>query len=126
MQGTAKALGHGNPGILSCEVWPTYVGLCVESAPPIRGQWFLKEPMRHIDYRRGQIFWETNKVTLEITGHARVFVPKGIYTHLLFATAAQGHIVDCKQREHPIDMPTAGWVDVDPIRKSTVLPRGTT
>jgi hypothetical protein len=113
-----------NPGILSCEVWPTYVGLCETNAPPSQGNWYLREPARHIDYKRGQIRWDTDKVSGEITGHARVYVPKGVYTHIVFAMAEEGHIMDVKQREHPIDMPSAGWVDVTPIRKSTVLPRG--
>jgi hypothetical protein len=113
-----------NPGILSCEVWPTHVGLCETNAPAAKGNWFLREPARHIDYKRGSISWETDKVTGQITGHARVYVPKGIYTHIVFATAEVGHIMDVKQREHPIDMPNTGWVDVVNIRKSTVLPRG--
>lgn len=116
----------GNLGVLSCEVWPTYVGLCEETAPPMRGQWFLREPANHIDYKRGQITWVTKKVNgrNEITGSARVYIPKGEYTHILFATAADGHIIDCKRMEHPRHTDGASWVDVEPIRKSTVLPRG--
>lgn len=120
----AAPLSQSNPGVLSCEVWPTYVGLCEETAPPIRGQWFLREPVFSINYQRGQIVWETDTVTRKIIGHARVYVPPGEYTHILFATAEQGHIVDCKRREHPIRMDDNGWIDIDPIRKSTVLARG--
>lgn len=106
-----------NHGHLSVEIWPTYMGLG-ESADGVR----LVEPCGHPDYSRGQITWETRPDGL-IVGHARVVLPKGIYTHLMFCHGPVDLVIGVEAFEHPVVFDRPGFFDVSPIHNQQVLPR---
>lgn len=106
-----------NHGYLTVDVWPAYMGLA-ESTDGVT----LLEPMNHRDYARGQITWETKPDGL-VVGHARVCLPKGIHTHLLFCHGPVEMIIGVEQMEHPVIFDRAGFFDVSPIVNKAYLPR---
>jgi hypothetical protein len=108
-----------NHGELTVQVWPAYLGLA-ESADGVQ----FTENVGNPDYDRGQIVWETRK-DKSIYGHARVYAPKGVYTHFVFCGGPTENVWDVKQLEHPIVFDRPGYVDVDPIQNQDYLPRGT-
>lgn len=106
-----------NHGELVVNVWPTYVGVG-ESTDGVT----LAERVGHPDYQRGQIWWDTMPDG-EIVGHARVQLPKGVFTHLLFCHAPTESVIGVQQLEHPVVFDRPGFFDVDPIRNQDYLPR---
>lgn len=116
-------------GRLTIAVWPVYVGL-VETpssdgdypAHELLDNGSLHEPIDHMDYVRGQITWVTHP-NGEVLGHARVHVPRGVYTHILFAHAPTEGFAGVSKMEHPIVFDSSGWVDINPIRNQDRLPR---
>ena len=107
-----------NHGRLSVDVWPTYVGLAEATSETV-----IREPIGDVDYDRGSIFWDTHPDG-SITGHGRVWAPKGTYTHILFGHAPVESICGVRKLEHPIIFDRAGFVDIDPIQNQDYLPRG--
>jgi hypothetical protein len=108
------AVNHGH---LSVEVWPTYVGLAESTSETV-----IREPIGHVDYDRGSIFWDTHP-DKTITGHGRVNCPKGVYTHILFGYAPVESICSVVKMEHPIVFDRSGFVDISPIQNQDYLPR---
>lgn len=106
-----------NQGILSIDVWPTYCGLG-ESTDGVT----LIEQHGHPDYERGQIWWETHDDGT-VLGRARVMLPKGVYTHLMFCNGPSEMLVAVEQLEHPVVFDRPGFFDVDPICNRDYLPR---
>jgi len=109
-----------NYGVLQVSVWPTYLGLSTGDPGP--GPSPVNEPFGEPGYERGQIFWRTEAD--QVVGNARVYVPKGVYTHLVFC---YGPIQDMQagsnRLEQPIIFDAPGWIDVDPIQNQDYLPR---
>jgi hypothetical protein len=98
-----------NHGRLSVTVWPVYLGLAkAQSAQMIR------EPTEHRDYERGQIDWFD---LVKGVGRARVWIPKGIYTHIIFCMGPRENVIGVNQMEHPQIFDRSGAVDVDPINR---------
>lgn len=96
-----------NHGRLSVAVWPVYLGLA-----EAQGEKMIREPTEHRDYERGQIDWFD---LINGIGRARVWVPKGIYTHVIFCMGPRENVVGVNQMEHPKVFDRAGCIDVDPI-----------
>lgn len=99
-------------GTLAIEVWPTYVGM--GSTSPTTG--LADEPFDADTYQRGQIAWQ--QVNGRIEGHARVFLPKGGYDHLVYAnhpTSALGVLGAPVKLPHPFIAEEDGWLDIGPI-----------
>lgn len=99
--------------VLGVEVWPLYVGVTDGAAEPTG-----------IDYQRGQILWNTHPDG-QVLGAARVYVPKGTWTHYVFYSGPQpaATVMGIVVMEHPIVFDRAGIVDVDPIRNRDIMPR---
>ena len=108
-----------NFGVLNVSVWPTYLGLSSDDPGP--GPKPLHEPLGESGYERGQIEWRTE--VDQILGRARVYVPKGVYTHLVFCHGPIDMQVGSNKLEQPIVFDTPGWIDVDPIQNQDYLPR---
>lgn len=104
-------------GVLSCVVWPTFIGLAESTDGAL-----LREVTGDQDYERGQITWRTRTDGL-IVGWARIYAPKGVYTHFVFCTGPSENVLGVEQMEHPIVFDRPGFVDVDPISNQDVLPR---
>ena len=115
--GNGQVVVPANQGILRVDVWPTMMGMA-ESSDGVT----LTEPMGHADYLRGQIFWETLPDDT-IVGHARLCLPKGVHTHLLFCHGPVESIIGIEQLEHPLIFDRAGFFDITPIRSKDYLPR---
>ena len=100
--------------ILSAEVWPTHVGFA--NGDPGRGKQASGEPVFSIDYERGQIQW-TAMPGGEIVGRARVLVPPGEYTHMLYLHGPGSLPMMCGSRQLPqlVVFHESGFIDVDPI-----------
>jgi hypothetical protein len=105
-----------NHGILHVDVWPTYIGIGEADGTVIT------EHNGHPDYERGQIHWETQPDG-DIVGHARVQLPKGVWTHLLFCHGPTELIISNEKFDHPIVFDRAGFVDIGPIHNKDYLPR---
>jgi hypothetical protein len=105
-----------NPGVLTVDVWPTYMGLGY-STDGVQ----LVEQIGTPGYERGPITWETKDG--EILGRARVVLPKGTYTHLLFCHGPCDRLAGVEQLEHPVVFDRAGFFDVDPIHNRDYVPR---
>jgi hypothetical protein len=114
----ADVIASANHGALSVEVWPVYVGLAESTSETI-----IREPIFDLAYDRGQITWQTHPDG-SIIGRGRVYAPKGVYTHIVFAVAPVEGVIGTTPREHPIVFDRPGWVDIDPIHNQTYLPRG--
>lgn len=82
----------GSDGTLAIVVWPAYVGAC-QGDPSTHTIWEPKVG----DYRRGQIEWALENDI--IVGRAKILVPQGEYTHLLYF-------------RHPTAMETVGSVQL--------------
>jgi hypothetical protein len=108
-----------NHGRLMVDVWPTYIGMG-ESTDGVT----LSERAGDPDYQRGQISWEAHPDGT-ITGRARVQLPKGIYTHLMFCHGPVEHLIGVEQFEHPVVFDRPGFFDVDPIVNKDYMPRPT-
>lgn len=96
-----------NHGKLSVIVWPIYLGLA-----EAQGEQMIREPTEHLDYERGRIDWFD---TVNGIGRARVWIPKGIYTHIIFCMGPREHVCGVSQMDHPRVFDRAGFIDVDPI-----------
>lgn len=108
-----------NQGLLRIDVWPTYLGMA-ESRDD--GATFI-EPLDGDGYQRGMITWETQPDG-NIIGHARLCLPRGVHTHLLFCHGpGAGMIIGIEQLEHPLVFDRAGYFDVNPIHHKSYLPR---
>lgn len=106
-------------GQVTLDVWPPYVGLG-ESSDGVG----LVEQSGHTDYQRGVILWETRKDG-SIVGHGRVWVPKGIYTHIVFSAGPiYEQWMGVRKLEQPIVFDRAGFVDIGPIHNRELVPRG--
>jgi hypothetical protein len=107
------ALGpQGGGGELLIDVWPTYAGLSAghPGFPPTAAH----EPFFDLNYQRGQILWTPVKHSSEVTGVARVFLPAGTYTHLLFFRGpGLYHFVDHQQLDFALVWDKPGLVDLD-------------
>lgn len=119
-------LGSGL-GILGATVWPTYIGLsCGEPGPgTATGGTGIPSHESHgdLDYKRGMITWVTEASGL-VWGQARVYVPKGVYTHVLFCHGPGPNLyLSAKQWESPVVFNKSGWIDINPIHNADVLPR---
>ena len=117
---TSSAGGHGQ---LSVIVWPVYLGAAL--GEPGNGTVALGEPYGEPNYQRGQITW-TDHGDGVILGSARIYLPKGIWTHLVFCSGWHRDAVmdgGYTQMEHPIVFDRPGILNVDPIRNQDVLPR---
>jgi hypothetical protein len=64
---------------------------------------------------RGNIVWFD---LVKGLGRARVYVPKGIYTHSVFCSAPRDAVMGVNQLAHPLVLDRAGFVDVDPIQNA--------
>lgn len=107
-------------GILGAHVWPVYVGVATDDpgAPPTADN----EPLDDFDYARGQITW-TPHSDGTITGTARIFAPKGVYTYLLFCMGPHREGFHSAQKmEHPFMFDRAGIIDIN-VGDETQLPR---
>lgn len=67
------------------------------------------EPANHIDYARGDILWENTPDGT--VGHARIMLPAGLWSHLLFFNQEQ--FLRSNTIPHPVYFPRAGFMDVD-------------
>jgi hypothetical protein len=66
----------------------------------------LGEPLDDINYRRGKIIWT------DMTGEARLFLPAGEWTHLLFYQQ-DGYFMRANViGQHPLFFPKPGVLDV--------------
>jgi hypothetical protein len=101
-------------GELTVDVWPAYMGLG-ESTDGVTLIEYAGDP----DYQRGQIIWET-RPSGEIVGHARIYHPKGVYTHLMFCNGPSEMLVAVEQLEHPYLPDRSGFFDVDVVNKMAV------
>jgi hypothetical protein len=114
-------------GLIHVEVWPSYVGLGEMTGSAVRvdgtQQLDLHEPVDQAEYQRGQITWKT-AADGAITGHGKVWAPKGVYTHIIYARGPVGNVCGAFKPEHPIVFDRPGFVDVGPIQNQEVLPRG--
>lgn len=103
----------GIAGTLSFVVWPVYVGVCNAElgTPPL----FVDEPINDEVYERGQITWAYENE--KIVGRARVIVPMGFYTHLLyFQHPTKPELTGITKMLHPIRMTEiVNVIDVYPI-----------
>lgn len=99
-----------NHGRLAIAVWPVYLGLAEATSESI-----LREPTEHLDYERGRIDWFD---TANGLGRARVYLPKGQYTHFVFCTGPRENVIGVEQMAHPLLFDRSGYVDVDPIRNT--------
>ena len=105
-------LGHDLRGSLAAIMWPLHLGVSVGDL----------EPFGEDGYERGPIEWEWRDG--HILGKARVWVPKGTWTHHVFCTSPlRDSVMDRRQMEHPLIFDRPGFVDVDPITFLQVLPR---
>jgi hypothetical protein len=110
-----------NFGRLGVVIWPTYMGAA--TADPGEGPVPLHEPFDDIDYSRGQIVWYTQPDG-DILGSARVYVPKGVYTHFVFCHGPVRELmIGKRQLEQPIIFDRAGVIDIEPIQNKDYLPR---
>lgn len=107
----------GADGVLSMQVWPTYVGAS-QGHPLLVG---FSEP-DHVNYKRGQIFWETAgddmlELKGQIIGRAQILVPAGLYTHLAYYYGPEGPCMAGEgfQLPHPISFANDGVFEVYPI-----------
>ncbi len=116
-------MGHiPGTGLLSGIVWPVYMGVATGDPGPV---WAapLVEPFGDINYNRGQINWVPQK-NGDVLGTAEVFVPKGVYTYLVFCAGPLQHgIIGCRPLEQPLIFDRPGIVDISPIRNRDYLPR---
>lgn len=110
--------GQANHGRLMVDVWPSYIGI----GESTDGGATLLEQADHPDYERGQITWTTHPDGT-ITGKARVALPKGIYTHLMFCHGPTERLIAVEQFEHPVVFDRPGFFDVDPIVNKDYVPR---
>lgn len=117
MTSNGQPLAPANQGLLTLDVWPVYMGL----AESTDGVTFI-EQLSHADYQRGQIFWEARPNGV-VVGRARVCLPKGVHTHLLFCIGPTEGIIGTERLEHPVIFDRPGFFDVDPIHHSNYLPR---
>lgn len=106
-----------NEGILRVDVWPVYVGMG-ESTDGIT----LLEYAGHPDYQRGMITWEPDPGG-DLIGRARILLPAGLYTHILFCHGPVEMVIGVEQLEHPLVFKTAGIFDLNPIHNRSYLPR---
>lgn len=97
---------------LHLQAWPTYVGVTDGTHEPAG------------DYRRGAIQWSAQPDG-QILGCARIWAPKGTWTHYVFYSGPQDDatVMGIATMEHPIIFDRAGVIDVDPIHNHDVLPR---
>ena len=104
--------GHELQGRFSAIMWPLHLGVSQGDV----------EPYGLDRYERGPIEWEWRDG--KILGKARVWVPKGTWTHHVFCTSTtRESVMDYRQMEHPLVFDRPGFVDVDPITFLQVLPR---
>ena len=104
--------GHELQGRFSAIMWPLHLGVSQGDV----------EPFGLDGYERGPIDWEWRDG--QILGKARVWVPKGTWTHHVFCTSPlRESVMDYRQMEHPLVFDRPGFVDVDPITFLQVLPR---
>ena len=112
-----------NFGELSAIVWPPYMGLATGyPGPP--GAVAENEPHDDINYARGQIMWRSEPDGT-IVGGVKIFVPKGIYTHVVFFSGPH-HVhplMGANQFEQPLVFDRPGIVEIDPVQNLDVLPR---
>lgn len=108
-------LEPGNHGKLTAVVWPPYVGLWTA----------LGEPLDDPNYSRGMIRWRTEKDGT-ILGSARITVPTGAFTHLVFFSGPglpHPSMGVPQKLEHPVVFDRPGFIDIDPIQNQDYLPR---
>jgi hypothetical protein len=108
---------------LGATVWPPYIGLSVGDPGPA-GTVAAHEPYDDAIYARGMIHWRTENGG--VVGGAKIFAPKGIYTHIVFFSGPH-HVhplMGAVPLEHPLVFDLPGVVEIDPIRNDEYLPRG--
>lgn len=96
-------------GTMSATVWPTHLGI---GTPEPAG-----------DYQRAQIHWEL--VADQPVGHARIWLPAGDYTDLVYAHAPAGvlSVSHTAPLPHPLHWPKSDWIDItniSPTRPQTL------
>jgi hypothetical protein len=108
------------PGKLTFTVWPVYMGAATDEPGD---EWIpIYEPYDDLHYSRGLIDWEWQPDG-NILGRARIFVPKGAYTHLLFCLGPHAHgAIGNQKLEQPMLYAGPGVLDVWPISNRTYLP----
>ena len=100
-------------GVLSAVIWPNYVGACTD-----RGE----EPISHPDYGRGMIRWDVMP-NGELVGRAKVLVPPGMWTHILYCPHPSSPQVTAAQKlAHPCVLTSAGEIALDCITESDIRP----
>lgn len=105
-----------NEGVLTIDVWPVYMGVGEST-----DDFTLIEQFGHPDYQRGQIRWDTQPDG-EIVGFARVLLPAGMYTHLMFCNGPSEMLVAIEKLEHPLMFDRPGFYDVH-VQNKMQIPR---
>ncbi len=109
-------------GVLGAVVWPPYIGL--SEGDPGAGPTAPGEPFEDLNYTRGMIRWRPEAGG--IMGGAKIFVPKGIYTHLVFFSGPHRvhPLMGTNKFEQPLVFDRPGVVEIDPIQNQDYLSRG--
>lgn len=103
----------GSDIVLQATVWPVYIG--VSNGHPGGEKLPAGEPFDNPDYARGQIRWTTHEDG-SITGRARIYLPKGIWTHFVFCSGChQPSMMGQVKMDQPVVFDRPGFMDVDPI-----------
>lgn len=94
-------------GILSGLIWPTFAG-----SENLNGE----EPLDDFLYSRGQINWYIDAETQTIMGRTNILVPKGYFTHIVYAHHPQSRLICGRQvLSHPFDFKVDGVIGLDRI-----------
>jgi hypothetical protein len=111
-----------NQGVLGAIVWPPYLGVA-NCFPGLPGTVAEGEPFDDINYERAMIAWRTENGN--VLGAAQIYVPKGIWTHLVFFSGPHhAHpLMGANQLEQPIIFDRPGIVEINPIVNQNYLPR---
>lgn len=90
-------------GVFNAIILPNVLGVSTNWLP-------LGEPLGDINYQRGDIIWSN---TAEGTvGNARLFLPAGTWSHLLFYQQ-DGYFLRANViGPHPLHFPKPGFIDV--------------
>jgi len=103
----------GGDGTLSFVVWPAYVGACTETG---------EEPINHASYERGMIRWDVMPND-ELVGRARVQIPAGTWTHVLYCPhPTSPQVYSAQKLAHPLVLSGAGTIDMDCITEKDIQP----
>ncbi len=110
-------------GYITATVWPPYIGLS-DGDPGPPGGIAEGEPFEDINYQRGQIFWRTEDG--HTLGSAQVYVPKGVYTHIVFFSGPHRihPLMGANRLEQPAVFEAPIIIEIDPIHNDEYLPRG--